>query len=205
MSAPATIVDEYRDLPRLSRGDARAAAKHLLAMQGEGVEVEEALRARIERFYFREARLLDEERFDDWYELLADDLFYWLPLHQNRYRRDPTPALAPDNMALFDECKADMAIRIGRLASKLVWTEDPPTRHTYVISNVEAFMTSKPDAFEVHSTFIQYRNRSEHDATVIHGRRRDLVRMSDEGFKIVSRLILLPQSVLLSKNLSAFF
>ena len=205
MSAPAPVIDDNRDLPRLSRDDARAAAEHLLAMRGDGAEVEEALRARIERFYFREARLLDEERFDEWYDLLADDLFYWMPLRQNRFRRDPTPAISPENMALFDECKADMAIRIGRLASKLVWTEDPPTRHTYVISNVEAFMTNQPGAFEVHSTFIQYRNRSEHDATVLHGRRRDLIRVTDESFEIVRRLILLPQSVLLSKNLSAFF
>jgi ethylbenzene dioxygenase beta subunit len=37
------------------------------------------------------------------------------------------------------------------------------------------------------------------------GRRRDLIRAVDGGFQVARRLILLPQSVLLTKNLSAFF
>jgi ethylbenzene dioxygenase beta subunit len=159
----------------------------------------------VERFYAREARLLDGERYQDWYALLADDLFYWMPLIENRFRRDKRPTLSPDNMALFDETKADIAVRIGRLASNLVWTEDPPTRHVYVIANVEAFTTSVDDEFEVHSTFTQYRNRAEHDDAVLYGRRRDILRRDGDGLLIARRLILLAQSVLLTKNLSAFF
>lgn len=196
---------DYSTYPSLDRAARRGAAEHLLAMQGTGAPVDDALLARIERFYRLEARLLDEERYDAWYELLADDLFYWMPLRQNRFRRDPRPEIAPDNMAMFDECKADIAVRIARLASNLVWTEDPPTRHVYLISNVEAFMAGKAGEFEVHSTFVQYRNRSEHDAAELVGRRRDLLRNTGDGFHIVRRLILLPQSVLLTKNLSSFF
>jgi ethylbenzene dioxygenase beta subunit len=59
--------------------------------------------------------------------------------------------------------------------------------------------------FEVHSTFVQYRNRSEHDEATLLGRRRDLLRREDGGLKVARRLILLSQSVLLMKNLSAFF
>ncbi len=57
----------------------------------------------------------------------------------------------------------------------------------------------------MHSAFVQYRNRSEHDEVTLCGRRRDLLRAGETGFQLVRRLILLPQSVLLSKNLSAFF
>lgn len=196
---------DYSSYPRLSLADARTAAAQLIAMRGEGAPVSQEHLAKIERFYKREARLLDEERYEEWYALLSDDLFYWMPLRENRFRRDKRPELDPDAMALFDECKADIAMRLGRLRSNLVWTEDPPTRHVYLISNIEGFQTGIAGEFEVHSAFVQYRNRSEHDQTVLYGRRRDLLRAKGDRFELVRRMVLLPQSILLAKNLSAFF
>lgn len=206
MSATAASAKpDYSTYPTLDREARRAAAAALLAMEGAGAPASAGDLARIEAFYRMEARLLDEESFDRWYELLADDLFYWMPLRENRFRRDSRPPLSADNMAMFDETKADIAVRLGRLASNLVWTEDPPTRHVYLISNVEAFETDTAGEYEVHSAFVQYRNRSEHDEAQLVGRRRDLLRLIGDRIEIARRLILLPQSVLLTKNLSAFF
>lgn len=205
MSAAIDRKPDYATYPRLDREEARIAAAELLAMRAEGRPVDDATQLGIQRFYFREARLLDEERYSEWYDLLADDLFYWMPLRENRFRNDKRAPLDPANMALFDECKADIAVRIGRLASNLVWTEDPPTRHVYRVGNIEAFETDIPGEFEIHSTFSQYRNRSEHDEALLCGRRRDLLRADGDSYRIVRRLILLPQSVLLTKNLSVFF
>ena len=39
----------------------------------------------VEQFLYREARLLDERRFPEWLELLADDVRYWMVLRGNRY------------------------------------------------------------------------------------------------------------------------
>ncbi len=197
---------DYSTYPTLSQEEAAAAAHQLLALDGNGVPVGAALHFEIEAFYRREARLFDEERYREWYDTLADDLFYWMPLRENRFRRDKRAPLDPAGMAMFDERKADIAVRIGRLESNLVWTEDPPTRHVYLVSNVEAFATAVAGEFEVHSAFVQYRNRSEHDDATLVGRRRDILRRTEEGdFQLARRLILLPQSVLLTKNLSVFF
>jgi ethylbenzene dioxygenase beta subunit len=201
----AALKPDYSTYPTLTFEQAQAAASQLLDLNGEGAVLDDALLSRITRFYNKEARLLDAERFSDWYELLADDLFYWAPLQENRFRRDRRPMIDAGNMAFFDERKADIAVRIGRLNSNLVWTEDPPTRHVYIISNVEAFETSVAGEFEAHSTFVQYRNRSEHDETTLVGRRRDVLRATEDGFVIARRLILLPQSILLTKNLTTFF
>ena len=43
------------------------------------VAVDLATHHRIEQFLFREARLLDEERWDDWLALMAEDIHYWMP------------------------------------------------------------------------------------------------------------------------------
>ena len=41
------------------------------------------LRADVEDFLYREADLLDERRFAEWLELLADDLVYFMPIRHN--------------------------------------------------------------------------------------------------------------------------
>src|SRR5215831_20606633 len=41
------------------------------------------LQHEVEQFLYREARLLDERRLDDWLGLLADDLHYWMPMRRN--------------------------------------------------------------------------------------------------------------------------
>ena len=187
------------------RSAAREAAVSLLAPSARGKPVDDAMLLRVERFLRQEARLLDEERFRDWFNLLADDIFYWMPLRESRFRRDQRPEIEPDDMALFDECKADIDLRIQRLESGLAWTEDPPTRHVYAVTNVEAFDTGMPGEYEVHSVFTLYRNRAEHDESLLMGRRRDILRLTEKGFLIARRLVLLQQATLLTKNLSVFF
>ncbi len=71
---------DYSTYPNLTLDEARAAAGQLLSLKGAGAPVTDALFLKIERFYRMEARLLDGEDFHSWYELLADDLFYWAPL-----------------------------------------------------------------------------------------------------------------------------
>jgi len=189
----------------LDRAWSRAAAEALLTPAAQSEPVEDALLLKIERFLRMEARLLDQERYREWYALLADDLFYWMPLRENRRRRTKGREITPDHMAFFDERKADIDVRLQRLESGMAWIEDPPTRHVYAISNVEAFATPVAGEYEVHSIFTMYRNRSEHDESTLMGRRRDVLRTRGGTFSIARRLILLQQSVLLTKNLSVFF
>jgi 3-phenylpropionate/cinnamic acid dioxygenase small subunit len=59
-------------------------------------------------FVYHEARLIDEKRFDEWYELYADDGRYWMPL----MRGQPPGA---GHTSLFDEDKLLLKIRIERL------------------------------------------------------------------------------------------
>ena len=59
-------------------------------------------------FVYREARLIDEKRFDEWYDLFADDGRYWMPL----MRGQPDD---PGHTSLFDEDKLLLKIRIERL------------------------------------------------------------------------------------------
>ena len=59
-------------------------------------------------FIYREARLLDEKRFDEWYELLTDDVLYWMPLTRGQPRDDV-------HTSLFYEDRLLLKVRIERL------------------------------------------------------------------------------------------
>lgn len=179
----------------------------LLALDGKGKSASMQLTHDIQQHLYKEARLLNNEQLDLWYEGLADDLVYWAPTRENIFRKNQNKRseFAVNRCALFDEDKNSIAIRMKRIDSGMCWTEDPPTRQVYAVSNVEAFHTERDDEFEVHSVVTLYRSRFERDESTLMGRRKDILRQENGEFKLAARLVLLQQSTLLAKNLSCFF
>ena len=41
------------------------------------------LKYEVEEFLYQEAELLDERRFEDWLDLLTEDIRYWMPIRRN--------------------------------------------------------------------------------------------------------------------------
>lgn len=168
------------------------------------VAVEREIHHRIEQFLFREARLLDHERWDDWLALMAQDIHYWMPTLENRRRADKNGPYGPERGALYDDNLHDLKRRVTRFKQPSAWSEDPPTRHAHVVSGVEAYEGEKPGEYCVHSTFVNYRTRVDHDNYLLVGRREDVLRADGAGFRLARRKIVITQSVLLAKNLNTF-
>lgn len=161
----------------------------------------------VQRLYTLEARLLDEHRYADWLELLADDLHYWAPVRTNRLRRQQSLADgSPGEVAIFDETKASLMWRIRRFDSGMAWAEDPPSRSRHLISNVAVREDDEtPGQYIAESAFLCYRNRLEREVDLYAGGRTDVLRRdADGGLLIARRTILLDQNVLLAKNISTF-
>lgn len=167
----------------------------------------------VEQFYYEEAELLDDGRFADWLDLLAEDLDYWMPTRTNRLRRQQALSIASRGEAAFyDETKQSLAWRIRRFDSGMAWAEDPPSRTRHLVTNVvvthvdpEQHEGSTGDDLQVRSAFLVYRNRLEREENVFAGRRTDLLRRNDGRLQVARRVILLDQSVLQAKNISTFF
>ena len=167
----------------------------------------------VEQFYYREAELLDDGRYTDWLELLADDLDYWMPTRTNRIRRQQALATAKRGEAAFyDESKESLAWRIRRFDSGMAWAEDPPSRTRHLVTNVRAHHVDPEehegfttDDLVVRSAFLVHRNRLEREENVFAGGRTDLLRRTPEGLLVARRTILLDQNILMSKNISTFF
>ncbi len=77
-------------------------------------------------FVVREARLLDEKRYDEWNALFADDGIYWVPL---------TPG-QPDGIQHTSHLYEDKLLRdlrIERLKSPRAFSQQPPSRGHHLL------------------------------------------------------------------------
>lgn len=179
-----------------------------------GTRAERDTHYEVEQFYYEEAALLDDGRYADWLDVLADDLDYWMPTRTNRLRRQQALSVAARGEAAFyDETKESLAWRIRRFDSGMAWAEDPPSRTRHLVTNVMVRHAdpAEHDGFTdddlwVRSAFLVYRNRLEREENVFAGSRTDLLRRTGEGRLLVARrTILLDQNILLAKNISTFF
>ncbi len=76
--------------------------------------------AALAAFVYREARLIDEKRFDEWYALFTEDARYWMPLT----RGQPEGEM---HTSLFYEDRLLLKVRIERLRSPNAFSQQPPS------------------------------------------------------------------------------
>lgn len=77
-------------------------------------------------FVYREARLLDEKRFDEWYELYTQDSLYWMPLTRGQPSGDTYTSL-------FYEDKLLLKVRIERLRHPNAYSQLQPSFCQHVL------------------------------------------------------------------------
>lgn len=159
----------------------------------------------IEQFLFREVRILEEERYEEWLGLMTEDIHYWMPGIQARYRKDKAPRYSHTRMAHFDDDLLNLRRRVTRFLHETAWAEDPPTRTCYMVSNIEVEPIERTDEYTVHSVILNIRGRNETEEDWLMARRKDrLRRLGDGSFRIAKREIYITQAVMLAKNLNIF-
>ena len=164
------------------------------------------LRREIEEFYYYEADLLDERKLREWFDLLTDDVRYWMPIRHNPLERPEsiTNEIAqPGDGFYFDDTKESLRIRVERVYARNAWAEMPPSRTRHLITNVR-IQSEHGQEIKVRSNFLVYRTRMETDQDLFVGLRDDRLRRIGGGFKISRRTIILDQAVLNAKNISIF-
>jgi 3-phenylpropionate/cinnamic acid dioxygenase small subunit len=169
------------------------------------------LKAEVEAFLYQEAELLDERRYEEWLALFTDDAHYFMPMRRNVPRDEPEREFTRAGLDVnwFDEGKDTLTRRVKQILTGIHWAEEPPSRICHMISNVQVLAASpagpSPAEVSVKSRFLVYRNRVETETDFLVGKREDLLRRVNGGWKIARRTIVLDQSVLLAKNLTVFF
>jgi benzoate/toluate 1,2-dioxygenase beta subunit len=106
-----------------------------------------AERDRFRMLIEREARLLDQLKFDEWLAMYAPECIYWVP--GTPEAGDPRREIAIS----FDD-RRRMEDRIYRLRTGYAWSQAPKSRTVRMISNVEVFAAKHGDARMVRSNFM---------------------------------------------------
>ena len=169
-----------------------------------GPAAQQALWFELMQFYIREAWLLDERKFKDWLDLFTDDTLYFMPRRKNVLRRELHREVTPlGDLAILEEDKRYLEMRVARLDSGMAWAEDPPSRTRHLIGNLEVSAPANGEV-EARTAFLVYRSHLETDHQLLSGCRQDVLRTVNGAWKIARRTIVLDANVLLDKNLSVF-
>jgi benzoate/toluate 1,2-dioxygenase beta subunit len=90
-------------------------------------------RTEAEALLYREARLLDGGRFDDWLAMFANDCRYWVPITPESHGLEPS---------LIDDDRDRLEERVYRLTVTPAYAQRPPSRTQHNVSNVEVLDSS---------------------------------------------------------------
>jgi 3-phenylpropionate/cinnamic acid dioxygenase small subunit len=139
-------------------------------------------RGRVEDFLYLEARLMDTHAYDAWLALWTDDALYWVPSNDDDIDPERHVSIVYENRARLED-------RIARLKSGAAYAQDPKSRLSRVVSNVEIEETSIGELL-VHSVF---------NLTALRRRRMDVfagrsvyrLRSDGDSFKIAYKKVLL--------------
>ena len=111
------------------------------------VNVRDQCRALLER----EARLLDEARYEEWLALYAEQCVVWVPAAER-------PGDPRREVTIFFDDRQRLEDRIFRLSTGKAWSQVPPSRTVRMVSNVEVFRAG--DRLMVRSNLLLYEFRA---------------------------------------------
>jgi 3-phenylpropionate/cinnamic acid dioxygenase small subunit len=155
-------------------------------------------------FYFTEATILDERRFDEWLALWNPEAAqYWAPVR--RTREGSEDFTEPGELGLFEDNFMTLSLRVAAMNAPSAWAESPPSRTRRLVTNVQA-ARSDDGTVTATSNFMVYRTRLESIEHLFVGRRTDVLEGSEQsGWRIRQRMVLLDHSSFRTDNISVLF
>lgn len=106
-----------------------------------------AVRDEFRRLLEREARLLDQLRYDEWLNMYAAECIYWVP--STPRAGDPRREIS----VMFDD-RRRLEDRIWRLRTGFAWSQAPASRTVRLITNVEVFAAAGEDVCMLRCNFL---------------------------------------------------
>jgi 3-phenylpropionate/cinnamic acid dioxygenase small subunit len=148
MNAPVTKPDPSRTSHYVNDALYRALIEHFSDWQDDArTIIDVAVRDEFRRLLEREARYLDQLRYDDWLAMYTAECIYWVP--STPKAGDPRREIA----VMFDD-RRRLEDRIYRMRTGFAWSQAPASRTVRLVTNVEVFATSREDARMLRSNFL---------------------------------------------------
>jgi benzoate/toluate 1,2-dioxygenase beta subunit len=103
-----------------------------------------------EQFLYHEARLLDEQRYEEWLTLFTEDATYWVPLEQSQKDPHETSSLIYDDRTLLE-------LRVRQFRHPRAHARAPLPRTVHQVGNVVARDLIVTSAL----TVVEFRNETQ--------------------------------------------
>jgi 3-phenylpropionate/cinnamic acid dioxygenase small subunit len=137
----------------------------------------------IEAFLYKEARLADENRYDEWTALWTDDAIYWIPANLDDY--DPR-----EHISIVYDDRERLQDRVDRLKSGAAWAQEPRSRIRRVVSNIEVEPPDAKGEITASSNFVlgDLRRGTQ---TVYFARQIHRLRRTPQGLRLAYKKVIL--------------
>ena len=130
-----------------------------------------------------EADLLDEQRFEDWLALYADDAAYWAPAQHGQQSW-------LTHVSLYYDEKTTMSTRVKRLRHPMIHCQDPESHCVRVLSNFRVeHVSADGNEYRVRSKFIMIEDRIGAERRFYGGRYIHTLRRAGDGLQIVLKKV----------------
>ena len=134
-------------------------------------------------FVYREARLVDERRFQEWFDLFAEDGRYWLPM-----RREQTDPLGEQSIT-YEDKPLLLKARVLRLAGGKAHSDRPPVvcQHVLQAPTCEE-IDHAANRFRMRTAFLYVEFRKGEHA-LLAGTATHLLRLEGGALRIVEKRV----------------
>jgi 3-phenylpropionate/cinnamic acid dioxygenase small subunit len=142
------------------------------------LETSSSLVAEITDLLYREAELLDEHRYEEWLDLLADDYEYRVP-QVLPSEADASPRRDTHAYLVMDS-KASMRHKLSRRSSQFAWAMRPPAIEHRLVGSVRV-VPQGDDLVEARSVVLVTWSRHPEPTALYPARRNDRLRRDPSG------------------------
>jgi 3-phenylpropionate/cinnamic acid dioxygenase small subunit len=139
--------------------------------------------ADLQQFVEHEVTLLDEQRFEEWLGLFADDGAYWVPAK-------PGQESPLNHVSLFYDDKHTLGIRVQRLRHPAIHSQVPRSKTVRLVANFkQEIHGADPSLYRVTSKFMMFEDRPGSARRLFGGRYTHVLRYKSDGLEIVLKRV----------------
>jgi 3-phenylpropionate/cinnamic acid dioxygenase small subunit len=143
--------------------------------------VDQELERRVAAFLYTEARLMDENRYEEWLELYDSECVYWAPTNDEDYDPNRHTSILYGGRPMLENL-------VSRLAEGKAFAQSPKSRMRRMISNIETSLEDSEIVVGANFLITEVRARVQR----IHsGRSEYRLLETDKGLRIRSKKITL--------------
>ena len=144
-------------------------------------------RSAVVEFLYEEAALLDEGNFQEWFDLLTEDIQYQIPTRTTQ-DRDAESAFS-DRSFHMNEDYSSLKARIDRIETEYAWSENPAPRTLRLVNNV--IVEPHDEGIDTRDNVVVFYGQGDSEPEFLGAHRQSTLQRTGDSFQISARTVFL--------------